>query len=97
MLLDEPSNHLDLKHQVQIMSMIRTATRQDDSMALAALHDINLAARFCTHVLMLFGNGEWRAGSCDEMLNETSLEKLYNCPVERVQGRNGSRYYPAGD
>jgi iron complex transport system ATP-binding protein len=97
MLLDEPSNHLDLKHQVQIMSMIRAETRREGRMALAALHDINLAARFCTHVLMLFGSGEWHAGPCEEMLNESSLERLYNCPVEKIQGRHGSRYYPAGD
>ena len=97
MLLDEPSNHLDLKHQVQIMSMIRAGTQQNGRVALAALHDINLAARFCTHVLMLFGNGDWCAGSCEEMLSEASLERLYKCPVEMVQGRSGVRFYPAGD
>lgn len=97
MLLDEPSNHLDLKHQVQIMSLIRNGTDHNGQLALAALHDINLAARFCTHVLMLFGNGEWCAGSCEEMLSEASLEKLYNCPVERVEGRSGPRFYPAAD
>jgi len=97
MLLDEPSNHLDLKHQVQIMSMIRAGTQQNGRVALAALHDINLASRFCTHVLMLFGNGDWCAGSCEEMLSEASLERLYKCPVEMVQGRSGVRFYPAGD
>ena len=97
MLLDEPTNHLDLRHQVQIMSMIRDRTRRKGHTALAALHDINLAARYCSHVLMLFGNGDWCAGRCEDMLSEASLEKLYRCPVEMVQGRDGARFYPAGD
>ena len=97
MLLDEPTNHLDLRHQVQIMGMIRDQTQQNGHTALAALHDINLAARYCSHVLMLFGNGDWCAGPCEDMLSENSLEKLYNCPVEMIQGRDGARFHPAGD
>ena len=97
MLLDEPTNHLDLRHQVQIMGMIRDRTRRNGNTALAALHDINLAARYCSHVLMLFGNGDWCAGRCEDMLSEQSLEKLYRCPVEMIRGRDGARFYPAGD
>lgn len=96
MLLDEPTNHLDLRHQVQIMSMIREQTQDFGHCALAALHDINLAATYCSHILMLFGNGEWCAGRSEDMLNETSLEKLYRCPVERLQGDRGPRFHPAG-
>lgn len=96
MLLDEPTNHLDLRHQVQIMGMIRDQTQQNGHTALAALHDINLAARYCSHVLMLFGNGDWCAGPCEDMLSENSLEKLYNCPVEMIQGRDGARFHPTG-
>ena len=96
-LLDEPTNHLDLRHQVQIMNMIRSQTMENGKTAFAALHDVNLAARYCSHVLMLFGNGEWCAGPCEDMLSEASLEKLYNCPVEMLQGRNGTRFYPSGD
>ena len=97
MLLDEPTNHLDLRHQVQIMGMIRDRTRLNGNTAFAALHDINLAARYCSHILMLFGNGEWCAGRSEDMLSEASLERLYRCPVEMIKGRDGARFYPAGD
>jgi iron complex transport system ATP-binding protein len=93
MLLDEPTNHLDLKHQLQIMSMIRDRTRAGRT-ALAAVHDINLAARYCSHVMMLFGNGEWCAGETADMLSEDSLQRLYGCPVERLESRNGPRFHP---
>jgi len=95
MLLDEPTNHLDLRHQVQIMGMIQARTREGERAAFAALHDINLAARYCSHVIMLFGHGDWCAGPTTDMLSESSLERLYNCPVERLEGPSGSRFHPA--
>lgn len=94
MLLDEPTNHLDLRHQVHIMNMIRQRTVDNRHSALAALHDINLAARYCSHVIMLFGDGEWCAGAASEMLGESSLQRLYGCPVERIESGGGPRFHP---
>ena len=94
MLLDEPTNHLDLFHQLSIMRMVRHSTREGGHSAFCALHDINLAARYCTHLLMLFGNGDWCAGTSEEMLNESSLERLYGCPVERFDSATGPRFHP---
>lgn len=94
MLLDEPSNHLDLKHQVRIMQMIRQLSVQQGGIAIAALHDVNLAMSYCSHALLLLGSGEWRAGPIDEMLTENSLEQTYGCPVERIQGKTGGRFHP---
>jgi iron complex transport system ATP-binding protein len=96
MLLDEPTNHLDLRHQVQIMGMIRQRTQEGPCSALAALHDINLAARYCSHVIMLFGDGDWCAGPADDMLSESSLERLFRCPVERLKSPSGPRFHPLG-
>lgn len=96
MLLDEPTNHLDLRHQVQIMGMIRDRVRQGQCAALAALHDINLAARYCSHVIMLFGDGEWCAGATSQMLSEASLQRLYGCPVDRIDSGGGPRFHPGG-
>ena len=94
MLLDEPTNHLDLRHQLQIMGMIHELTVTANGAAIAALHDVNLAARYCSHVLMLFGQGKWCAGRTTEMLCEASLEQLYGCPVEKLHSQEGPRFYP---
>ncbi|MEJ2399990.1 MAG: ABC transporter ATP-binding protein [Xanthomonadales bacterium] len=94
MLLDEPTNHLDPRHQLKIMRMVGEHVRRANGSALAALHDINLAARYCSHVVMLFGDGAWCAGETSAMLDETSLERLYGCPVERIEGRQGPRFHP---
>ncbi len=96
LLLDEPTNHLDMKHQIRIMNQVEMQVNQQQRCALTALHDVNLAARYCSHILMLFGDGEWQAGPAAELLNQETLEKLYQCPVESVQTSTGRRFLPGG-
>jgi iron complex transport system ATP-binding protein len=95
MLLDEPSNHLDLRHQVSIMRKIGNEVYGGGRLALAAMHDINLAACYCSHILMLYGGGEWTAGPAIDMLTSSSLERLYQCPVETVETPAGKRFHPS--
>lgn len=49
LVLDEPSNHLDISHQHELMSTVRSL----GCTVLAALHDLNLAAQYCDHVIVL--------------------------------------------
>lgn len=95
-LLDEPTNHLDMKHQIRIMNRVEKQVNERQRAALTALHDVNLAARYCSHILMLFGDGEWQAGPATELLNQHMLEKLYQCPVESVRTSTGTRFLPGG-
>lgn len=94
LLLDEPTNHLDIKHQIRIMNLMESLVVNEGRSAMAALHDVNLAARYCSHILMLFGDGQWQAGTVGEMLSQQSLEKLYQCEVESVTTANGIRFLP---
>lgn len=96
LLLDEPTNHLDMKHQIRIMNQVEKQVTAEQRCAMIALHDVNLAARYCSHILMLFGDGEWQAGPVDELLNLENLEKLYQCKVEPVQTPTGRRFLPGG-
>jgi iron complex transport system ATP-binding protein len=95
MLLDEPSNHLDLRHQVSIMSKIGNQVYSGGRLAIAAMHDVNLAACYCSHILMIFGAGEWSAGPAADMFSQTTLERLYQCPVQMVDTPDGKRFHPS--
>ena len=96
MLLDEPTNHLDMKHQIRIMNLVEQQVTEHHRTAMIALHDVNLAARYCSHILMLFGGGAWQAGRVGQLLTIENLEKLYQCPVESVQTSTGRRFLPGG-
>ncbi len=77
LLLDEPLQHLDLRHQQQTMNLIRAATRAG-SAAVVVLHDLTYAAH-CDRVLMLHGDGGHAQGAAAEMLTPARLEALYGC------------------
>ncbi len=94
-LLDEPDNHLDPARRKQVIELLTNHFSQSKRSAVISLHDVNLAARHCSHILMLNGDGEWRAGPKEEQLNRENLEKLYRCGITILQGPAGDYYLPA--
>ena len=94
LLLDEPTNHLDMKHQIRIMNLVESEVKTQRRCAMIALHDVNLAARYCDHIIMLSGDGGWQAGPVDELLSRENLENLYQCPVESIETSTGRRFLP---
>lgn len=75
-LADEPTNHLDLHHQVAVLQLLKLQAEQGASVIMS-LHDINLAARWCDRILLLYPNGDACWGERDSMLVPETLEKLY--------------------
>ena len=59
-----------------------------------SLHDINLAARFCNRILMLFGDGSSAHGESAEMLSPETLSRLYRVPVRVLPWEGGKAYLP---
>jgi iron complex transport system ATP-binding protein len=92
-LLDEPVNHLDPHHQVRLLQLLRTTA--DNGAVMMSLHDVNLAARFCDRVLLLYGNGESEHGPTAELLTAERLERLYGHPVRVFRDGNARAFLPA--
>ncbi len=83
LLLDEPHNHLDPHHQLDVLRLLRA--RADAGRAvLATLHDPALAARFADHALLLFGDGRWRYGPTAEVLTAEALSAIYRVGIREV-------------
>ncbi|QEA39583.1 ABC transporter ATP-binding protein [Pistricoccus aurantiacus] len=76
-LVDEPTNHLDLHHRVAVMRLLSEQAEQGRAVVMC-LHDLNLAARWCDHLLLLYPNGEACWGPAKDMLVTGALERLYN-------------------
>ncbi len=94
LLLDEPTNHLDMHHQVRILNLLKKILQESNKAMIVVLHDLNLAIRFCTHFLLLFGDGESLQGSAKDILTQGNLEALYDHPLETVQGPHGRIWLP---
>ncbi|MGJ7460800.1 ABC transporter ATP-binding protein [Halomonas sp. MA07-2] len=75
-LADEPTNHLDLHHQTAVMSLLAEQAAQGRAVMMC-LHDLNLAARWCDQLLLLYPDGEACWGPRESMLVPEVLEQLY--------------------
>jgi len=79
LLLDEPMNHLDPMHKLDVLRQLKVLAGGGKTIV-ASLHDPLLAWRFADFVLMLHGNGAWECGPVIEMLTIDKLEHLYGTP-----------------
>ncbi|MDY7218334.1 ABC transporter ATP-binding protein [Denitrificimonas sp. JX-1] len=95
-LLDEPTNHLDLHHQVKVMRLLR-AQAAGGKAVFMCLHDLNLAARWCSHVLLLYPNGDACWGEAASMLKLEALEQLYQQKLITVAAGGVPVFVPVDD
>jgi iron complex transport system ATP-binding protein len=80
-LLDEPGNHLDIAFQVSTLQLLCARLPTQGAAVCMATHDINLAARFCTRILLLHPQGEPLLGSAQEILTPAILSEAYGCRI----------------
>jgi len=81
LLLDEPLQHLDLRHQREVLGRLRGWAGEGGRAVVMSLHDPWAARRFCDHALLLYDDGTWRAGRADALLDDATLEGLYGCAL----------------
>ena len=92
LLLDEPVNHLDIHQQHEVMKILTHASNTKAN--IFVLHDVNLATRYCDHVLLLFGNGKTIQGKCADVLAENNLTELYQYPIEEILHKEQRWFIP---
>ena len=85
LLLDEPNSHLDINYQISLLNHICNHAREHQHAVIMSLHDINLASRFCDHVLLLSGKGEVQSGTSENILNEDNLKHTYQHPIKIIK------------
>ena len=78
LLLDEPTNHLDVAAQLHLLSFVRGL----GTTTVAALHDLNLAAAFCEHVLVLSAGRLEAAGHPADVLTPALLRSVYGVEAD---------------
>ncbi|TVQ36704.1 MAG: ABC transporter ATP-binding protein [Wenzhouxiangella sp.] len=96
LLLDEPTNHLDPANQVTILDVLSRKVRGEGKAAVMALHEVNLATCYCSHVLLLYGGGEFEAGPTESLLDSERLSRLYRCRMRLVDDGSQKVFAVAG-
>ncbi len=81
LLLDEPTSHLDITHQVQILNLIRKLSRELGLTILMIIHDLNLAGEYCDSLVMMQKGRMRKKGKPSEVLNYNDIEAVYDTVV----------------
>jgi iron complex transport system ATP-binding protein len=81
LLLDEPTTHLDISHQVRILDLIKRLNRSLGLTVIMVLHDLNLAAEYCQRLILLNNGRIFREGVTDDVINYKTIEEVYKTVV----------------
>jgi iron complex transport system ATP-binding protein len=81
LLLDEPTAHLDITHQVSILDLIKRLNRQYNLTVIIVLHDLNLASEYCDRLVLMDNGRIKKAGPPEEVLTYEDIEEVYHTVV----------------
>ena len=91
LLLDEPTSNLDIRHQLEVMEILKDIVRNKGISAVMAIHDLNLASRYTDQILMMNGGRIFAAGDPPSVLTVENIKRVYG--VEVLVKSDGERPY----
>ncbi|WP_303868621.1 ABC transporter ATP-binding protein [Acetobacterium wieringae] len=77
-VLDEPTSHLDVKHKVEVISILRKLCLEKGISVILSLHDIDIAIKGCQKILLIEDGKVKAQGTPEEIIEEGTIQKLYN-------------------
>jgi iron complex transport system ATP-binding protein len=95
MLLDEPTNALDLAHQVGVLNVLSRLCRESCKAIVMVSHDLNMAYASATHALLMMEDGNWQAGPVAEVMQADFLSSCLGYPIEVVHHGARRIFLPA--
>jgi iron complex transport system ATP-binding protein len=81
LLLDEPTSHLDIKYQTEILDMVAHMAHDQGISVIISIHDLNTAALYSDHLALIGKGGIAAFGTPEEVLQEKILSHVYDTPV----------------
>ncbi|MBI3751212.1 MAG: ABC transporter ATP-binding protein [Chloroflexi bacterium] len=84
LILDEPTVHLDLRHQVEVMDLLADLNAREGTTILAVLHDLRLAAHFFPRLVLLDGGSVVADGAPTEVLSPDRIRDVFGVDPELV-------------
>lgn len=81
LILDEPTAHLDISHQVRILNLLQNLTEELKITIIITLHDLNLASEYCDKLILMSKGEIYSSGYPEEVLTYNNIEETYNTVV----------------
>jgi iron complex transport system ATP-binding protein len=77
LILDEPTSNLDVRHQMEVMSLLQRLTRERGITVLMVCHDLNITSRYADRILMMSAGRIHADGTAAEVMTEANIEAVY--------------------
>ncbi|GAA2574773.1 ABC transporter ATP-binding protein [Dactylosporangium fulvum] len=77
LLLDEPTTYLDINHQVELLRLLRKLNAGSGKTIVIVMHDLNLACRFCDHVVAMADGSIVAEGAPADVVTAELIEKVF--------------------
>jgi len=82
LLLDEPTAHLDISHQVEILNLVRRLNREQGVTVIGVMHDLNMAALYFERLILLKEGSIFADGTPEEVLTAETIEEVFSASVQ---------------
>jgi len=93
LFLDEPTSHLDIGHQIQILDLLKKLNLQNNLTIVMVLHDLNLASEYCNRIVLLNEGGVFKEGVPQAVLTYQNIEAVYKTVVVVIKNPINSKPY----
>lgn len=85
LILDEPTNHMDIKYQLQLMDIVKGLNRT----VISAIHDLNIAAMYCSKLYVLKAGRVVASGTPEAVLTRELIRQVYEVEAEVFRDKSG--------
>ena len=90
LILDEPTSNRDVKHQVNVMKLLKRLSKEKDMITVMVSHDLNISARFADKIILMSSPGIiLQIGTPEEVLTKENMASVYGvkCDIVSIDGK----------
>ena len=84
LLLDEPTANLDIRHQMDVIRLLKDLSVKKDIMVIMISHDLNLASKYSDNIIMMSEGSIYAVGTPEEVINEDNIRHVYDVESEII-------------
>ena len=89
-ILDEPTSFLDIRHKLELLSILKEMVREKHMAVLMSLHELDLAQKVSDYIVCVGENKIWKCGMPEEIFTAANMEALFGIRAESYQAEYGS-------
>ena len=84
LLLDEPTTHLDMAHQLEVLELLETLNRDEGRTIVMVVHDLNHASRYAQHLVAIVDGKVVKAGTPAQVMTPETLRRVFAVEADIV-------------